>query len=321
MKESMKSYFGSKNLDHDYPNGVVVAIGNFDGVHLGHQLILDTARQHAREKSLPVAVYTFNPHPTLELRPQTNLTLIMTYEEKRTQLEKGDVDLCIEEPFNSEFASTSAYDFFYDILLKRLRARVIVVGRDFAFGRMREGSIELLRKFCHEENVDLVLMDPVMVDGEPVSSSRVRDQLAKGDVEQAERLLGHPFFYRGEVIHGDHRGRTIGFPTANMLCEEKFALLPGVYATSVFWRGRHYRSVTNIGKRPTFQADLNLNQIPLRIETHLMHEDLNLYGEILEVRFHCWIREERKFPSVDELKTQIQADANLAEKHLKDKLV
>ena len=279
---------------------------------------MSIARERAKQLGVPVTVFTFNPHPTIELRPQAPLKLLMTYEEKRLQLSKYGVDFCIEEPFNHDFAKTSAHDFFFEILKNRLHAKAIVVGEDFAFGNMREGKIEILQRYCDETGTVLDQAKPVFLatsekDYAPVSSSRIRDLLAKGEVSPAEKLLGHPFFYRGEVIHGDHRGRTIGFPTANMKCEEKFPLLPGVYATSVFWQDRRYPSVTNIGKRPTFQGDLNLNLIPLRIETHLLHQNLDLYGEILEVRFHEYLRAEQKFNSIDELKNQIQADANLAE--------
>jgi len=309
----MKTYFGTRTIDPHYPTQAVVAIGNFDGVHLGHQSILNTAKEHAKRLGIPTVVLTFNPHPTLELKPLSSLKLLMTYEEKRRQLEKLGIDYCVEEPFDHAFATTSAHDFFFEILKNRLHAKVVVVGEDFAFGHKREGTIETLREYCAQTATTPDLVKPVMMDGAPVSSSRIREELARGDLESAARLLGHPFFYRGEVIHGDHRGRTIGFPTANMRCEEKFPLLPGVYATSVFWRNQVYPSVTNIGKRPTFHQDEpNLGLIPLRIETYILDQTFDLYGEVLEVRFHRYLREEKKFTSIDELKLQIQSDVILA---------
>jgi riboflavin kinase/FMN adenylyltransferase len=308
----MKTYFGSSQIDSAYPPQAVVAIGNFDGVHLGHQAILNEAKDQAKTHGLKTTVFTFNPHPTLELRPQTSLKLLMTYEEKRNQLELHGVDFCVEEPFDSAFANTSAHDFFFEILKNRLHAKVIVVGEDFAFGHKREGNTELLREYCAQTDTELFLKKPVLVDGAPVSSSRIREELHRGNLKAAEALLKRPFFYRGEVVHGDKRGRTIGFPTANMKCEEKFPLLPGVYATTVYWRNQVFPSVTNIGRRPTFQGDQNLNLIPLRIETHLLDQDLDLYGEILEVRFHHRLREEKKFDSIDELIAQIRSDIILA---------
>ncbi len=313
----MRTYFGSDRIDTQYPAHAVVAVGNFDGVHLGHQAILREAQAHAARLGLKTTVFTFSPHPTFELRPETPLKLLMTYEEKRLQLEKLGVDFCVEETFDNAFAKTSAHDFFFEILKNRLHAKVIMVGEGFAFGHKREGTDEMLRKFCEQTQTELHLMKPVQVSGELVSSSKIREELNRGDLKKAQALLGRPFFYRGEVIHGDKRGRTIGFPTANMKCEEKFPLLPGVYATTVFWRNQEFKSVTNIGKRPTFQTESqNLNLIPLRIETHILNENFELYGEWLELRFHERLREERKFNSIDELKAQIESDIILANQHL-----
>jgi riboflavin kinase/FMN adenylyltransferase len=315
----MRTFFGAKQTlapDCSYPPHAVVAIGNFDGVHLGHQSILKKAQEMGKNTGLPVVVLTFNPHPTLELRPQSPMKLLMTYEEKRTQLESLGIEFCVEEPFNAEFAALSAHEFFHEYLLKTLHAQAIIVGMDFAFGRKREGNIELLKQYCAEKQVQLELAQPVLKEGRVISSSLIREALSKGDLKDAEQLLGHPFSYRGEIVHGDKRGRTIGFPTANMKCEEKFPLLPGVYATSVYWQGQVHPSVTNIGKRPTFQQDEGLNLIPLKIETHILDQTFDLYGEILEVRFHDRIRDERKFASIDELKMQIQSDVNLAKKLL-----
>ena len=306
----MQTYFGSQNLDAGYPKETVVAIGNFDGVHLGHQGILNQAKMHAKSRGIPVVCFTFNPHPTLELKPQSNLKLLMTYEEKRNLLAETGVDFCVEESFNAAFASTSAHDFFHEILKNRLHASVVVVGEDFAFGKKREGSISTLEQFCESTKTLLEKVKPVLLKGEPVSSSRIREALAEANLPLANELLGRPFFYRAEIIHGDKRGRTIGFPTANMKCEEKFPLKPGVYATSVFWRDQEYASVTNIGTRPTFEMT------GLKMETHILDRTFDLYGEILEVRFHAPIRAEKKFASIDELKQQIQADTILAKQIL-----
>jgi riboflavin kinase/FMN adenylyltransferase len=316
----MRTFFGAHETlfpGSGYPTEAVVAIGNFDGVHLGHQSILKKAQEYGKNRGLPVVVLTFNPHPTLELRPQSPMKLLMTYEEKRVQLKKLDIDFCVEQPFNADFAALTAREFFDQILMKSLHARVIIVGQDFAFGRKREGNTDLLKEYCDQAGVTLDLATPVMLDGKVVSSSLIREALSEGHLDDAEKLLGHPFFYRGEVVHGDKRGRTIGFPTANMKCEEKFPLLPGVYATSVFWQGQAHPSVTNIGKRPTFQQDDQLSLIPLKIETHILDQTFDLYGEVLEVCFHHRIRDERKFSSVDELKAQIQSDVKLAKSLLK----
>jgi riboflavin kinase/FMN adenylyltransferase len=304
----MKTYFGSQFLDADFPARTVVALGNFDGVHLGHQAILSLAMEDSRTCGFPVVAFTFKPHPTLELKPESDLRLLMTYDEKRIRLQSLGVDYCVEEPFNSNFSAMSAFEFFDQILLGRVHAREIVVGENFTFGRNREGTIPVLKGFCEAAGVVLRALPPVEWEGAPVSSSRIRAALAAGEVGLAARLLGRPYFYRGEVVHGDKRGRTIGFPTANMRCEGKFPLRSGVYATSVLWQGKNYASVTNLGTRPTFDAS------DLRMETHVLNRDLELYGEILEVSFHERIRDERKFASLEELKKQISADTELAVK-------
>jgi riboflavin kinase/FMN adenylyltransferase len=306
----MLTYFGSNHLDQDFPDRTVVAIGNFDGVHLGHQEIIKKAKALAELLSCKVVCFTFNPHPTAELRPEIPLRLLMTYDEKRKALQRYDVDFCVEEHFDTNFARISAQEFFTEVLKNRLHAAAIVVGENFSFGRKREGTLEVLKSFCEQTQTELRVVAPIHVDDETVSSSRIRKALADGKVELATKLLGRPFSYSGEVIHGDKRGRTIGFPTANMKCEEKFPLKPGVYATSVFWRGKHFPSVTNIGTRPTFDST------ELKIETHILEQNFELYGEILEVQFHFAIRDEKKFSSIDELKAQIQADTILAKQQL-----
>jgi riboflavin kinase/FMN adenylyltransferase len=311
----MKTFFGSFDTlapQSGYPAQSVVVIGNFDGVHLGHQAILNKAKEYGNNMGLPVVVLTFNPHPTLELRPQSPMKLLMTYEEKRLQIGQLGVDFCIEEPFHHEFASKTADEFFHEILMNRLHAKVLIVGEDFAFGFKREGNARLLKQYCDRSGVILDLAKPVLLDGTVISSSRIREALSHGLLDEAEKLLGRPFFYRGEIVHGDKRGRTIGFPTANMKCEEKFPLLPGVYATSVVWQNKIYPSVTNIGKQPTFQSKEALSLIPLKIETHILDQTFDLYGQILEVRFHHRIRDEKKFESITELKNQIASDVNLA---------
>lgn len=317
----MQTYFGSQKLNSTYPDGAIVAIGNFDGVHLGHQEILQRANALGLSLGVPVVVFTFRPHPTLELRPEIPLRLLMTYDEKRSQLERSGVQYCVEEPFNTEFAQTSAHDFFFEVLLRRLRARGLVVGSDFAFGRKREGKLDLLQTWCHQEGVALEVVPPLVLEGAVVSSSRIRELLQGGELDLAKALSGRAFFYRGEIVHGDKRGRLIGFPTANMDCEEKFPLSPGVYATTTVFSRQgtdiEWISVTNIGRRPTFQAATPNQRIPLKIETHILDQHLDLYGQTLEVRFHHRIRDEQRFDGIESLKAQIGADIELARKLLR----
>lgn len=289
-------------------------LGNFDGVHRGHQKLYGLARAAAADRNLPVTALTFRPHPTEHFKPESNLKLLMTYDEKIESLGKIGVDRVVEIPFNQDLASVSAQEFYERILKKELRAEVVVVGTDFRFGTGRQGTSQLLQDWCQRDGLQLIVAPELMDGGVPISSSRIRSLLLANNVEEAARLLGRPFFYRGEVIHGDKRGRTIGFPTANMRCAEKFPLASGVYVTTTLWRGASFLSVTNIGTRPTFSAEGSRSgEIPIRIETHVLdHTELELYGEHLEVQFVAHLRPEKKFTGVGELVEQIHADVAAA---------
>jgi riboflavin kinase / FMN adenylyltransferase len=291
----------------------VLMLGNFDGVHRGHQKLYGLARAAAADRNLPVTALTFRPHPTEHFRPESNLKLLMTYEEKLECLSKIGVDRVVEIPFNQDLAAVSAQEFYERILKKELRAEVIVVGTDFRFGTGRQGTSQLLQDWCQRDGLQLIVAPELMEGGVAISSSRIRSLLMAHDVKEAGRLLGRPFFYRGEVIHGDKRGRTLGFPTANMRCAEKFPLATGVYVTTTLWRGASYPSVTNIGTRPTFTdvagAEGSKGEIPIRIETHVLDRtDLELYGAELEVQFHSYLRGEKKFSGIEELVEQIRSD-------------
>jgi len=287
----------------------VVTIGNFDGVHLGHQHIIRLAQEKARARGGSTVVYTFRPHPQVALRPGANIQLLSTYDEKLEMLASLGVDLTIEEPFSREFSTITSERFFTDVLLHRLNAEAIVVGYDFAFGKGREGHLETLEAFCQKSGVELTVVQPQRVGPEVVSSSRVRQHLLAGDLDSANQLLGREFFYRGVVVRGEGRGRKIGFPTANLKLENKIAIPYGVYVTWALLGDRRFPSVTNVGVRPTFESD---NELPAVIETYLLDQTIDLYGNTLEVRFVRRLRAEKKFSGIDELKTQIAKDVTEA---------
>jgi riboflavin kinase/FMN adenylyltransferase len=292
----------------------VVTIGNFDGVHAGHRRIVELTLEKARARGGAAVAYTFRPHPQVALRPEANVPLLSTYDEKLELLQAAGLDVVIEEPFSREFSTTSAEEFFTDVLLRRIGAEAVVIGYDFAFGKGRQGHLEALSAFCKQTGVELTVVPPLRVDGEIVSSSRIRQHLGAGEVDVAAHLLGREFFYRGVVIRGDGRGRKIGFPTANLSMEhleQKLALPYGVYATRVVLEGETIDSVTNVGVRPTFQGS------PPLIETHLLDRDVDLYGRDLEVRFVRRLREEKKFQGIGELKAQIAEDVVQARRILK----
>ncbi len=306
----MKTYYGYQACDHSYPMSVVLVIGNFDGVHLGHQKTIRQAQDYAKQKSLPLAVLTFDPHPVRVLRPGAVFQALTSPTEKRLLLDQLGVDVCVQEAFTPEFAEHSAEYFVSEYLIGALHAKAVFVGQDFRFGREREGDLSFLKKLAEQKGTEVFGIVPQAEHGEVISSSRIRRELANKNIRTANQMLSRPFFVRGEVVHGDKRGRTIGFPTANLDCSAMFPVGPGVYRTETVYRDRSYPSVTNIGRRPTF---VHPDSTALRIETHLIGiRDIQLYGEWIEVRFLDHIRDERKFSGIDELKAQIEADCRFA---------
>jgi riboflavin kinase / FMN adenylyltransferase len=303
----MEIFRGIQDLRRSLPH-VVVTIGNFDGVHLGHRAIISLAIEKARARSGTAVAYTFRPHPQLALRPEAKVQLLTTYDEKLELLARTGIDAVVEQPFSREFSTTPPERFFSDVLVGKLGAEAIVVGYDFAFGKERAGHLAALESFSKAAGVELTVVPPQETGGEVVSSSRIRERLLAGDVESAARLLGRQFSYRGVVVRGDGRGRQLGYPTANLRPAEKLSLPYGVYATWAVPEGSEepLPSVTSIGVRPTFQR--GEQSLPELVECHLLDGGHDLYGRQLEVRFTRRLREERRFPGVAELKAQIAAD-------------
>lgn len=310
---------GVETLTHSIPHPVVT-IGNFDGVHLGHQHIIRLALEQAKKRKGQCVAYTFRPHPQEALRPESHIQLLSTYDERIELLERAGVDVIIEEPFSRRFSSTAPEQFFNEILLRKLSTEVIVVGYDFAFGKGRHGHLSVLETFCRGAGVELIVVQPQRFENEVVSSSRIRQYLTSGEIESANRLLGRPFSYRGIVMKGEGRGRKLGFPTANLSLENKLVLPFGVYATWAWMKGKKFPSVTNLGVRPTFHHTDQTNELgkelPALVETHLLDVSLDLYGQTLEVQFMHRLRDEKKFAGVNELKMQIALDAEQAKNSL-----
>jgi riboflavin kinase/FMN adenylyltransferase len=315
----METFRGIQTISCSFSQPVVT-IGNFDGVHLGHQQIIRLAIEKAKSRGGTSIAYTFRPHPQQALNPGAHLQLLTTYDEKLELLGQTGLDVTVEEPFSREFSTVSPNEFFNEMLLKRLGARAIVVGYDFAFGKERQGHLQALEELCRGAGVELTVVSPQRVDGEVASSSKIRQHLLAGEVENATRLLGREFHYRGIVVKGEGRGRKLGFPTANLQIENKLTLPYGVYATwarcEALFPGQLLPSVTNVGVRPTFQSTASseegAKELPALVETHLFDRTVDLYGNIFEVRFVKRLREERRFPNVEALKSQIFADAALA---------
>ena len=294
-----------------------VTIGNFDGVHLGHQKLIEQCVSIARNNHWKAFLYTFWPHPKRYFNPGSPPPLLLTRAERCALIESFGIDEMVEELFNEDFSQISDDEFFERILMDRLNAKHVVVGYDFRFGKGRHGKVDKLKSLGYKHHVDVKVVDPIQWDEMTVSSSRIREALSKGDISLANQWLGYPFFYEGEVLQGDQRGQKIGFPTLNLaIPPEKMTLPFGVYAsvTEVVTREgmKAISSVTNIGTRPTFT-----NQDQVWVETHCLHGfHQNLYGEKVRVFMKSKIRDERQFSDVNALKKQIHSDIEMAKRIL-----
>jgi len=282
-----------------------LTIGAFDGLHLGHQRILNDLTTGAHQQGETAVVLTFYPHPSEVLRGPRDNFYLMSPEAKAQQIELMGADIFINQPFDLEFSKTSSRDFVTQ-LKDRLGLKELWVGHDFALGHNREGDFATLQKYGAEMNFSVHAVRTVEIDGEPVSSSRIRARLAAGDVQAAARMLGRPYSLAGEVTGGAKRGRSIGIPTANLALWEKRAVpASGVYVTWATLNDKRYGSVTNIGVRPTFEEKL-LGPV---VEAHLLDYDgVEFYGQTLRLDFIARLRGEQRFAGVDELVAQIHRD-------------
>lgn len=282
----------------------VLTIGNFDGVHLGHQKLLKKLVQSARENNTDSVVLTFRPHPRTILRPGEVHHRLFDYRDQVEMMSQLGVAYLIEEKFSKDFSLMTAEDFLVNYVFKNFNPKNIVVGYDFSFGKSRVGNIDFLKEFCNARNVGLEVVDAYSQDGQVVSSSQIRLMLEHGDVKKAQEFLGRPYYLRGPVRVGNHRGRTIGTPTANISPEIEFVPRKGVYFTWAILGDHKYASITNIGYNPTFET----TESYLKVETHIFGFDRDIYGEHLKVELIKFHRDEMKFSSVEALKMQIAND-------------
>lgn len=297
-----------RNLDALPPafQGGAVAIGNFDGVHLGHARIVSRLIAAAKACGGPAIVFTFDPHPVRLLRPQETPPPLTWTERKAHLLGELGVDMTIAYPTDEALLNLSANQFFNEIICERLAARGMVEGPNFVFGHGREGTIELLRRMTAEAGMTLEIVEPLKRDGEFVSSSRIRKLIAEGDVAQAATMLTRPYRLRGMVTHGMARGSKIGFPTANVDAVDTIMPAAGVYAGLGYINGEPWPAAVNLGPNPTFGEDA------LKLEVHLIGWQDPLYGQPLEVDFLQRLRDIRRFDSVEALTAQLQEDVSSA---------
>lgn len=280
----------------------VLTIGNFDGVHLGHQAVLQRVRARADELQLPAAVMTFEPQPLEFFRPQLAPSRLTTWREKYHLLQEQGVDQMLCIPFNQRFASQKPEDFIRDWLVERLGVRLLVVGDDFRFGHDRAGDFAMLQEAGERYQFAVVDTASYRRSAQRVSSTLVREALTDGNFALAQGMLGRPFTFSGRIEHGAKKGRTIGFPTANMALKRIKSPLEGVYVVQVDVAGKRYTGVANIGRRPT------VGGVGLQLEAHLFNFSGDLYGQWMTVTPLHKLRDEQKFASLQALRQQIELD-------------
>ena len=281
---------------------MVLAIGVFDGVHLGHKHLLSQLKEHARQEGLLSGVVTFRQHPQAVLSPQTELPCLTDLAQRIKLLKEAGIEAVIALSFTPELARLSTRQFV-KLLKKYLRMRGLVIGPDFALGRNREGNANILRALGREMDFSITVVPPLVINGEVVSSTTIRNALAEGDMKRVHNLLGHPFSLQGRVIAGVGRGVELGFPTANLEVDPQQALPPdGVYATWTYIDDSIYESVTNIGRRPTFGNNERM------VEVYVLDYHGDLYGHELKIDIIERFRAEKRFATADELKQQMAED-------------
>lgn len=286
----------------------VVAVGNFDGVHLGHAALIEQARCLAHSTEGPVVLVTFDPHPLQLLAPERFQPVLTTADDRAELLRQAGADYVVTLQTDVDLLNLSAGEFFDRILVGQFQAKGIVEGFNFRFGHDRAGSIDTLRELCRQAEISFHIVEPILIDGAIVSSSRVRQALEAGNVPCAQHLMNRPYRIRGVVVEGAKRGRTIGFPTANI--GSVLTLIPaeGVYAVRAHIQGRSWPGAANVGPNPTFGEQVR------KIEVHLIGFDGDLYGQSVAVDFIQRLRLTQKFAGVAELVEQLKRDVEQARK-------
>lgn len=296
---------GLHNLRPEH-SGCVLTIGKFDGVHCGHQAVLANVHEKTRELGLPSTVMVFEPQPEEVFSPESAPARLSTLREKYTLLKEQNVDRLLCVRFDKHFAKQSAQSFIEELLVARLGVRFLVVGDDFRFGRQRQGDFAMLQQAGKKLGFDVASTQSFMVDKCRISSTAVRDALAQGDFNLANSMLGRPFVIKGRVVHGEKKGRTIGFPTANVLLKRSRSPIDGVFAVHVDVDGKRFNGVANVGTRPTVEGKRT------QLEVHIFCFNGLLYGKQIHVYPVKKLRDEKKFASFEVLKQQIQRDAEIA---------
>jgi riboflavin kinase/FMN adenylyltransferase len=294
-------------------NNAVITIGTFDGVHTGHKHIINQLKDEARQISGETVIITFHPHPRKIVGHSHTVQLLNTLEEKTELLAKEGIDHLVVIPFDEAFAAQSAEAYIRDFLVKTIHPHTIIIGYDHRFGKNREGDYRMLEKFGEELGFTVKEISEKVLDEVAVSSTRIRNALREGAVEQANALLGYDYFFEGRVVEGNKLGRTIGYPTANIETGNPEKLIPGngVYAVEVMAGGQYWKGMMNIGLRPTVDGSR------LVIEVNIFDFDRDIYSTVVRVYVKHFLRKEQKFSGLDALKAQLAQDREMAIQQLR----
>lgn len=290
----------------------VVVLGNFDGIHKGHQKLFEVAKHEARERNLETVVFSFYPHPTWVIGNHPK-ALLMSRRDKKHMAEHLNMDVLIEYPFTKDFANISPEEFFKEILMEKLKACVVVVGSNYYFGKNKVGNPSYLKSLGRIYQIEVKIVEAVMRKDQMISSSQIRRLITSGKIEAANEMLGHPYMVIGKVVQGKQLGRTIGFPTINLIADPDRVYPPnGVYATKIKVYSKTYLGMTNIGYNPTVNGERKM------IETHLFDFNENIYGQDVEIAFYHFIRAEQRFENIEALQCQISKDREEIQQYFAD---
>ncbi|WP_352417837.1 bifunctional riboflavin kinase/FAD synthetase [Proteiniborus sp.] len=296
MKVMLNKY---TNVEMD----TAVAIGNFDGLHLGHQYLIEEMMKMAEKKGLTKAVFTFDNNTLVQFKTNKVNNILMSNSQKILLLENMGIELLYLADFTEKLMHMSPYDFIKQIIVEKLRAKLVVIGFNYKFGYKAQGDVEFLKKAGKNFGFEVVVIDPITYGNKIISSSYIRELINNGLVKEANALLGRPFTVSGTIVKGKGRGKGLGFATANLKQDTNYQMPKfGVYKTNTYINGKSYLSITNIGSNPTF------DDVGFSIETHIIDFNKDIYGEKIEISLLDFIREEVKFTDKDKLKIQVKSD-------------
>jgi riboflavin kinase/FMN adenylyltransferase len=306
---------GIENLKRSFKNPVVT-LGNFDGVHLGHQKIFRRVMEEASKIRGEGVVITFEPHPLKVLAPEKFLPLLTPFRKKMMLIDNSGIEVVLCIKFSSTFSEISPFEFIKSILVEKVKARKVIIGYNYHFGKGQRGDAQTLKDAGKTFDFEVEIVEPLKVGQTVVSSSKIRDLIQRGEVEEASELLGRSYPIIGKVVEGTKRGKTLGFPTANLEISEELYPKTGVYAVEVVWHQQRFNGLANIGSNPTFSRQRGKKEEPFSLEVHILNFNQEIYGEEIEIRFKERMREEVRFDSPSQLIDQIQKDIQWAQENV-----